>query len=128
MYQVLKYVHVGTIILSISGFVLRGYWAFRGSPRLENRLVRILPHVIDTVLLVSGAMLVYVLRLNFMYQGWLLTKFALLIGYIILGSIALRPGRSFELRQSAFAAAVFVFLFILGTAITKSPASWLSLL
>lgn len=128
MYEALKLIHVGAIVLSISGFLLRGYWSFRESPMMSARLVRILPHVVDTVLLISGAALVYVLKLQFLYQGWLLAKFGLLIAYIALGAVALRPGRSFDTRQTAFAAAIIVFLLILGAAITKSPASWLSLM
>ena len=126
MYEALKLTHWIAITLSISGFLLRGYWSFRESAMMDRKLVRILPHVIDTVLLISGAALVYVLQLQFLYQGWLLTKFGLLIIYIVLASVALRPGRPFETRQSAFGAAVIVFLLILGAAITKSPASWLS--
>jgi uncharacterized membrane protein SirB2 len=127
MYETLKIVHMSSVALSISGFLLRGFWSFRESPMMQAKIVRILPHVIDTVLLISGAWLVYVLRLQFLYQDWLLAKFGLLILYIALGSVALRPGRSFDTRQTAFAVAIIVFLFILGAAITKSPASWLSL-
>ena len=126
MYEALKLIHVIAIVLSIGGFLLRGYWSFRDSSMMSARLVRILPHVVDTVLLISGAALVYVLKLQFLYQGWLLAKFGLLIAYIALGAVALRPGRSFDTRQTAFAAAIIVFLIILGAAITKSPASWLS--
>lgn len=50
---ILKYVHVASAALSISGYLLRGVWMMRESPQLQKKWVHI-PHVIDTVLLGSA--------------------------------------------------------------------------
>ena len=53
----LKLVHVSAVYLSGTGFVLRGIWMLMDSPLLKARLTRILPHIIDTVLLGSAILL-----------------------------------------------------------------------
>ncbi len=125
MYALVKYVHVCTAILTICGFVLRGLWMLSGSVKLDMRIVRIAPHVIDTVFLLSGIALIVILQLPVMNQPWLIAKFSALIGYIILGAIALRRGRSMRVRAFAFGLALLTYVYILGVAIAKSTASWL---
>lgn len=117
-----------TAIATIAGFVLRGYWMMLASDRLQLKLVRIAPHVIDTLFLLSGIALVYALNLNVFTQPWLLAKFAGLIAYIVLGTIAIKRGPSLQIRIIAFVAALAMFAYIVGVALAKSPASWLQLL
>jgi uncharacterized membrane protein SirB2 len=124
-YLLLKYVHTIAAIATISGFMLRGYWMLTESDRLQYRLTRIAPHVIDTVLLIAGAAMVWVLHLNPFSQLWLLAKFAGLFAYILLGIIALRRGSTMQARSIAFVGAIAVFAYIAGVAIVKSPLSWL---
>ena len=52
---------------------------------------------------------------------WLLTKIVLLVVYIVLGTIALKRGRTPQVRAAAFVAALAVFVAIVATAITKRP-------
>ncbi len=123
-YAILKSAHVGTAVLSISGFVLRGAWMLSRSSRLDARLTRVLPHVVDTVFLLSGIGLVWVLRLPVLSQPWLLTKFAALAAYIVLGTVALKRGPTMRIRATAFFFAVATFFYIAGVAYAKSTASW----
>jgi uncharacterized membrane protein SirB2 len=125
--MMLKSLHMITAIATISGFVLRGYWMMVESERLQLKVVRIAPHVIDTLFLVSGIALVYQLQLNIFSQPWLLAKFTGLIAYIVLGMIAIKRGPTLQIRVIAFVAALATFAYIVGIAITKSPASWLKL-
>lgn len=127
MYSALRFVHISLAILTIAGFVLRGLWMFSRSPQLERRLVRIVPHVIDTAFLISGIWLMVILRLSVPQQGWLTAKFAGLVLYIVLGVIALRRGRTMAIRATAFVAALLTYAYIIGVALHKSPASWLAL-
>jgi len=111
-------------ILTILGFVLRGLWMLTGSDKLELRIVRVAPHIIDTIFLLSGIALIVILQLPVFQQPWLLAKFAALLAYIVLGAIALRRGRSKQLRATAFIIALMVFAYIVSVALTKSVASW----
>ena len=47
MYVLLKYAHLAFAVVTISGFVLRGYWMLTNSEQLSRRATRIVPHVID---------------------------------------------------------------------------------
>jgi uncharacterized membrane protein SirB2 len=128
MYLPLKYAHLAFAIVSISGFVLRGLWMMSGSALLDRKAVRIAPHVIDTLFLVTGIALVLQLALPVMQSPWLLAKFAGLVVYIVLGAIALRRGATMPIRQVAFVGALAAFAYIVGAAVSKSPASWITLL
>jgi uncharacterized membrane protein SirB2 len=124
-YLLLKYLHTVAAIATISGFTLRGYWMLTESDRLQRRMTRIAPHVIDSVLLLAGAAMLWMLHLNPFSQLWLLAKFAGLFVYILLGTIALRRGPTMQTRSIAFVGAIAVFAYIAGVAMVKSPLSWL---
>ncbi|MDH4055254.1 MAG: SirB2 family protein [Gammaproteobacteria bacterium] len=127
LYWITKSLHMFTAIATISGFMLRGYWMMTESDRLQLRITRIAPHIIDTIFLLSGIALVFMLHLNAFTQPWLLAKFAGLVVYIVLGIIALKRGATRQIRVVAFVAALATFGYIVGVATAKSPASWLSL-
>ncbi len=120
----MKNLHMTFAILSITGFVLRGYWMMRSSPLSQHRLTRAAPHVIDTLFLMTGIAMVVNLQLAVLQNHWLLAKFAGLALYIVLGAIALRRGRTLKIRVIAFAGALLAFAYIVNTAITKSPLPW----
>ena len=126
MYLTLKFVHISFAILSIAGFALRGFWMFRHSTNLDRAVVRIAPHVVDSAFLITGIWLLVLLQLNVAEQSWLIAKVVALVLYIALGVIALRRGRTMQIRTAAFAAALATFLYIVGVALNKSPASWLA--
>lgn len=126
MYSTLKTIHVGFAILTISGFMLRGFWMLTRDSKLDHVIVRVLPHVVDTAFLITGIWLVMLLRLKFMNQGWLLAKLAALVLYIVLGVIALRRGPTMKIRAAAFIAACACFAYIVGAALNKTPLSWLA--
>jgi uncharacterized membrane protein SirB2 len=119
--DILKAVHVGSALLSITGFVLRGIWMLQDSPGLRARATRILPHVIDTVLLVSAIALVVRLQQFPLAHAWLSAKLFALLAYIVLGSIALKYGKTRRGRVLSFGLALAVFLYIVLVAMTRSP-------
>jgi uncharacterized membrane protein SirB2 len=127
-YLLIKSLHMLTALATISGFVLRGYWMMSHSEKLELRITRVAPHVIDTVFLLSGIAMVWLLQLDAFSQPWLLAKFVGLIVYVVLGTIAIKRGPTMQIRIVAFVSALAVFAYIVGVAMTKSPASWLALL
>lgn len=127
-YLFLKNIHTLLALLTISGFVLRGYWMMTDSGKLQQRTARIAPHILDTVFLASGIAMLVLLRLNPMSQSWLLAKFAGLIAYILFGSVAIRRGLTKRVRVLAFVGALSAFAYVVGVALSKSPASWLAYL
>ena len=121
MYELLKQVHITCALLSVSGFALRGYWLMQRDPRLGHRLTRVLPHLVDTVLLGSAVAMLFVLGISPFALDWLSAKLAALLIYIALGMVTLRFGRSRRLRIGAFWLALATGLYIISVAYTKSP-------
>ena len=124
MYEQLKVLHIAFAALTITGFILRGTWMLANSPLLNARATRVLPHVVDTLFLATGIGMLFAVSLNPLTQPWLLAKFAGLVAYVVLGSVALKRGRTRAVRATAFMAAIGVFLWISGAAVTKSAWSW----
>lgn len=120
-YAALKLVHQTAVVLSIAGFFVRGLASLAGAAWVRGRIARTLPHVVDTVLLLSALTLAWLLRLTPTAAPWLAAKIAGLLLYIGLGMLALRPGRPLALRASAWVAALGVFGWIVAVAITKDP-------
>ena len=128
MYLLLKYSHLALALVSVSGFAIRGYWMLTSSPRLAARLTRIAPHIVDTLFFLSGVALVLHLELPVMASVWLLAKLVAIVVYIVFGAIALRRGPTLQVRMVAFVIALAAFAYIVGAALSKSPASWLAFL
>ncbi len=120
-YALLKMVHVGSVILSFSLFFLRGIWLIQDSENLRQRWVKILPHINDTVLLASAILLAIAIQQNPLEHAWLTAKISGLLVYIGLGMVAMRFGKTRKTRIAAWAAALFVFAYIVLVALTKSP-------
>jgi len=123
-YAQLKLVHVGAVMLSLGLFVLRGVWMLRGDARLQQHWVRVLPHGVDTVLLASAIWLAVRIGQAPLRDDWLTAKVIGLLTYIVLGSIALKRGRSPAVRRGAFAAALCTFAYIASVAFAKRVLPW----
>jgi len=50
----LRAVHVTCVAVSYALFVVRGVWMIRESPLLRRRWVKVVPHIVDIVLLASA--------------------------------------------------------------------------
>ena len=124
--ETLKTIHVAFVALSFAGFFIRGIWMLMDSTLLQQRWVRITPQVVDTVLLVSAIVLAVQLRFSPMEQPWLMAKIIALVVYIAVGLVALRFGRSKHIRVSAWLLGLFIFLYIVSVAMSKSVMGWLA--
>ena len=123
MYTTVVMTHVLIVLTSGAFFALRGIWMLQESALLTAKPVRILPHIIDTLLLLSGFWLVH-LTGHALTSGWLATKLGLLVAYIVLGIFALRRGKTKTIRVATFALALMVFGFMLTVALTKNPLGY----
>lgn len=124
MYFAIKHLHVTCVVLSATGFLLRGLWMVTGSPLLHHRLTRVLPHIIDSVLLLSAIALAVSIQQYPLSAGWVTAKVLGLLAYIFLGTIALKRGRTMSMRVTAFVAALLVYAWIVSVAITKNVAGF----
>lgn len=122
-YMAIKHLHMTAAGLSILFFIIRAFWSVTGSSCLQSRFVRIAPHVIDTILLACGLALAGMLGAA-ANQPWLITKIVLLVAYIVVGSFAIKRGKTPQSRAFAALLAVAIFVYIVGVALRHSPGSW----
>ena len=121
-YLLVKSLHVGCAAASLAGFLVRGVLMLRGSPLLEARFARVAPHVVDTLLLASALWLSWRVGQYPFVHGWVTAKVLALLAYIVLGSMALRRGRTKAVRAAALAGALAAAGYIVSVAITRDPA------
>ena len=126
-YFAIKMIHETTAALSVAGFFARGWGSFCNAAWVRGRWARTVPHVVDSVLLLSALTLAWMLRVTPANAPWLLAKIIGLLVYIGLGVLALRPGRPVAVRAVAWVAALAIFGYIVSVAITKNPLGVLAL-
>ena len=115
----LKQIHIAFAIISISGFLLRGIWRLTDNPRLQQRWVRISPHIIDTGLLVTAIILMIQISQYPVSHGWLSAKLIALLLYIFLGIMTMRIAKSRPQIFVSFIFAILCFSYIILVAINR---------
>lgn len=119
-FPTVRAIHMTCAGLSILGFIVRWIWMLRDSPLLQNRVTKIAPHIVDTLLLLSAIVLAG--RVGFGPNApWLSVKILGLIVYIVLGTLALKRGRTKGARACFGLLAIVVFGFIASVARTHDP-------
>lgn len=120
-YLALRQIHIACAIATIALFVLRGAPMLFGSSRADNVVMRYTSYAVDTVLLTTALMLMTVIRQYPFAVDWLTAKVLLLYGYIVLGSVALKRGRTRRVRIVAFVAALVTVAFLVSVARAHHP-------
>jgi len=124
MISVLLPVHVGCALISISMFIWRGGAMWIRRPIIHPFLRRTLPDSVDTLFLLTGVMMVFLLGVSPLEADWLAAKLICLVIYTLLGFVALRGG-NIILKRSSFIAALCVFAYIVAVAHARSPLPWM---
>jgi uncharacterized membrane protein SirB2 len=125
-YVTLKVIHQSAVAISFAGFFARGIGMLGDAAWVQHRLAKTLPHLVDTVLIVSAIWLAAILRLTPSGSPWIGAKIAGLFVYIGIGMVALRFGRTKRVRASAWIVALLTFVWIVSVAITKDPRGFVS--
>lgn len=124
-YFALKHLHVTCVVLSGLGFAWRGWWMLVDSPLLARRWVKVVPHVVDTLLLGSAITMALMSGQYPFAQDWLTAKFFGLLTYIAFGAIALKRGRSKGVRGVFLGLALLAFAYIVSVALTRHSLPFL---
>jgi uncharacterized membrane protein SirB2 len=127
-YPQIKAVHIAAVMASGVLFLLRGAAVQLGASWAMAAPLRYLSYSIDTVLLTAALMLATILQQFPFVQGWLTAKVLLLVCYVVLGSYALKRGRSRAVRTSCWIAALLVYLYIVSIARAHHPLGVIALL
>ncbi len=121
-YPQIKWVHIAAVLATGGLFLLRGLLVQAGRPGLALAApVRYLSYTIDCVLLTAALMLFTILPKEMFANGWLWVKIVLLVAYIVLGTFALKRGRTPGVRRVCYVVALLVFGFMLTVARRHHP-------
>ena len=127
-YPQIRAVHIAAVIASGLLFLVRGGAVQLGASWAMAAPLRYLSYTIDTVLLTAALMLAVIIQQFPFVQGWLTAKVLLLVVYVVLGSFALKRGRTRAVRTSCWIAALLVYLFIASIARAHNPLGIVALL
>jgi uncharacterized membrane protein SirB2 len=117
-YPQIRLVHIVAVLASGTLFMLRGLALNLGARWAMAAPLRYLSY---TVLLTAALMLATILHQYPFVHAWLTAKVALLVVYIVLGSLALKRGHTPAMKWSAYVGALLVFGFILSVARAHHP-------
>ncbi|WP_151638024.1 SirB2 family protein [Noviherbaspirillum aerium] len=118
-YLAVKHLHLTFVALSGILFFVRGLLMLADSAALQRGFFRIAPHIVDTLLLASALVLVVWSAQYPFVQSWLTAKVFALVAYIVIGTIALKRGKSKGVRIAAFVTALLIFAYIIKVAVTR---------
>jgi uncharacterized membrane protein SirB2 len=125
-YPQIKLVHIAAVLASGGLFLIRGLAVQLGAGWGMAAPMRYLSYSIDTVLLTAALMLATMLHFYPFVHPWLTVKVALLVVYVVLGSIALKRGRTSRARAVCWVMALLVYGTMISVARTHHPLGFLS--
>lgn len=121
-YLATKYLHMSCAALSITLFALRGSLQLAGVDWRRSRLLRVTPHLIDTVLLLAAVRMTMLLSMYPFTASWLTAKLLALVAYVLFGKQALRRDNSVARTAGFLFAASTSVTYLLAVAITRSAS------
>lgn len=120
LYMPLKHIHMTCALISIIFFSVRAVWAFSGSELLQKKWVKITPHIVDTLLLLSAIGLAFAWVQSGSLPAWISAKLLALVAYIFFGIMTLKKAKNAQQRFYYFALALLTFTYIVGVAFSKN--------
>jgi uncharacterized membrane protein SirB2 len=120
MYMALKHSHMLFIALSVTFLAVRFLLSLKSPALLQNKFLKIAPHVVDTFLLLTAIGLMLTIQQYPFQTPWLTEKLFGLFAYIGLAVMALK-GRTLLMRWVGFVGALSWLALVAKVAITKTP-------
>jgi len=121
MYEMVKYIHLTTIILSVVLFLLRFALNTMQSHLLQKKWLKIFPHVVDTFLMLSAATLCVILKQYPFIDAWVTEKLLALVMYIFMVTLALKLGHTSFMRSIGLIGALSWLVYAGMVAVSKQP-------
>ena len=116
---IIKLIHISCAAISISGFVARGILKLTAAQYLQQRWIKILPHIIDAILLTTAIILVIQTQQYPLTHAWVTAKILMLLVYIGFGMLTLRFAKTQLQSAIGFIGACLSFTYIIAVALTK---------
>ena len=115
--NMLKLIHLGFILISLGSFIGRVILSEINPVALDHKMIKIAPHIINFILIISGVSLVFQGNWLSMDFGWIIAKLLVLFVYIGLGIMTLRLNG--QNKWLAFSGAMLCLAYIGVVAVTK---------
>ena len=125
-FLLLKYLHILSVAASFALLFIRGIWLLQSYPPAQERWVKVLPHVIDTILLLSALGMLYVHSASGNGE-WMTVKLALIAFYVAALVYLMRFARNTLQKLAAWILASLMFLFITSVSVLHHPSGILLL-
>ncbi|WP_434951852.1 SirB2 family protein [Shewanella sp. HL-SH4] len=109
MYMIVKHAHLTIIALTFIFFIINFVLTMRGSDKVNNKLLKVGPHVLYTLFICSFIYLVVVNPLNLypFVNGWASSKLGGFVLYVLSITLALKWAKSTLWRVVGLLSAIF---------------------
>lgn len=121
MYELVKHTHLTAIALSVLLFLFRFVLTVKQSTMLQKKWLKILPHIVDTLLLVCAATLCVFLKQYPFVDAWVTEKLLALLMYIFMVTLALKIAPNGLIRGIGLVGALSWIAYAGVVAVTKQP-------
>ncbi|WP_429945783.1 SirB2 family protein [Bibersteinia trehalosi] len=111
--QTLYFSHIALAYLSLALLLVRGILSARMVDWRQYKLLKIAPHLVDTLLLISGGAFFFIAGYEF--STWLAAKLVFLVLYIIFAAKAFKKTQPFSLKHFILAVISFMMILVVAT-------------
>lgn len=107
MYMMIKHLHLTIIVLTFVFFVINLVLTMKGSDMAKNKFLKITPHILYTLFVVTFIYLTTVIELYPFVNGWASSKLAGFVFYVLSITLALKWAKNNMWRIAGAISAVF---------------------
>jgi uncharacterized membrane protein SirB2 len=119
MYEIVKHTHLTAIALSVLLFLWRFYLLSSQSQMLQKKWLKVLPHLVDTILIISALILCVLLKQYPFVDAWVTEKLLALLMYVFMVTLALRLAKTVLMRTVGVIGAISWIAYAGSVAISK---------
>ncbi|MFT2090645.1 SirB2 family protein [Paraglaciecola sp. 2405UD69-4] len=121
MYEIVKITHMSAVSLSVLLFLFRFILTLMKSDKLQQKWLKILPHIVDTVLIVAAITLCILIKQYPIVDAWVTEKLMALIMYVFMVALALKSQQTWLMRGVGLVGALSWVAYAGFVAVTKQP-------
>ncbi len=125
-YEFIKYLHIGCVVLSFTGFMIRSLYLLFRPEKLSQAWLKYPPHLVETGLLLSALAMLPMLGQYPFVDHWLTAKLVAMFLYIGFAGYALHSARSMATKLTFVLLSLSLFIYIIGAALHHHAGSWFS--
>ncbi|OOH86326.1 invasion protein expression up-regulator SirB [Pasteurellaceae bacterium 15-036681] len=105
--------HIALVYISLGLLLLRGVLSVKQVDWRQYKILKIAPHIVDTLLLASGIGL-FVL-LGYGAQPWVIAKLFFLVMYVLYAVKAFKKNQPFSIKHFLLAVVSFMMILFVAT-------------